>query len=279
MSEVKLLGFNDGADIDKNLLISSANRALRELYNHRTITKTVKFSARGLVPTIYYDEIVCKNGNPISLSAVGKCYSFRLCGKGYYSINDGSETIVKQFDTGPESELVRGFITFGGTIKFWGSFSFSIYDFSVYDERLSPDITDIPDCVSTTEYDIRKIYGDFMAFVSPATDKNGKVIDGCTLHDGRLKISSRYRGEIHLTYRRLPQTIVSANPGSTEKDIDIPSEYLYLFPLLVASYVWLDNDEKKANYYKSRYDECLKLIDSSYYDELDTAYIDTNGWA
>lgn len=279
-NEVKLLGFNSEEAIDRNLLISSANRALRELFTHRMITKTVKFSARGLVPKIYHSEIICKNGDPITIPIAGKSYSMRLCGKGYYSITSGKNTISNQFDTGPESKLVRGFIPSAGNIKFWGSFSFSVYDFSIYDESFSPLVTDIPDCVPTTEYDIREIYGDFMAFVSPARDRYGNIIEECTLHDGRLQISSKYRGEVHLTYRRLPAIIKEKKAEEEEEaDIDLPSEYLYLFPLLVASYYWLDSDSSKANYYKNRYEERLSILDSCCYEELDTSYIDTNGWA
>ena len=276
--EIKFLGFDSEAVINKQQLISAANRALRELYNQRTITRTVKFSARGLVPTSYHEEIICKNGNEVILPLVGRCYSMRVCGKGFYAVHDGANISANQFETGLETKLVRGFISFGGYIRFWGSFSFSIYDFSVYDEFFSPRVEDIPDCVAASEYDIREMYGDFMAFVSPATDRYGNIIEGARLHDGRLQISSKFRGEVHLTYRRLPDVIIEEEE-KYETDIDIPDEYLYVFPLLVASYIWLDTDSTKANYYKSRYDETLSIIDSTSYEEIDTAYVDTNGWA
>ena len=61
-------------------------------------------------------------------------------------------------------------------------------------------------------------------------------------------------------------------------EVDIPEEYTHLFPLLVTSCLWLEEDEAKSKYYKALYDECIKRIDSSGYEEIDYNYIDTNGW-
>lgn len=272
--EVKVLGFDDTIDLS-TILVPSANRALNYLYSQKTITKTVRLFTRGYSVSFYKKEIHCENGKSITFPLDGKAFSMRVCGAGSYSVTDGGVTKITAFDTGMESQLVRGFISRGGEIKFHGSFSFTVYDFTIYPEIFSPRTTDIPESGSNVIFDLREMYGDFMSFVSPATDSTGKEIPSCSLKDGKLFVDANYKGEIILTYRRRPATIASIMVD----EIDIPEEYCYFFPLLVASYVLLDTDEEKALYYKARYEEMVKCMEKNCYYEIDHNYKNTDGWA
>lgn len=278
ITEVELLG---GGEIieDRSLLLSLANRALRELYSSIPITRTVVFNARGRRPAVYYNEILCNAGNRINIPLVGKAYSMRLCGKGYYSIVDGDSTKVIQFDTGLDTTVVRGFISEGGTVSFWGSFTFVVYDFSLYDEIYSSSPDSIPDGKATSTYDIREIYSDFLAFISPPRDRYGKTIDQARLHDGILEIDSSFSGEIILTYRRMPTEIYGAVVENDAVEvIDLLEEYKYMFIYLFWYHYWYNTDEAKAKIYKDRFDE-LRLKDEGYRRSIDSAYVDVNGWA
>ena len=272
-NEVTLLGFDDTVDTDAHIL-TSANRALRHIFNQRIITKTTRLFARRAAMSYYKSSLHCSNGKSTTLPANGKAYSMRLCGSGKYTITDGSVVTVKQFESGAESILVRGFLTWGGTIEFWGGFSFTVYDYSIYSEIFSNLSKDIPEGGNIIVFNLREMYGDFMAFISPATDNFGNPIPDCILRNGCVELGGSYKGEFLLTYRRLPSVIVEDT-----KQIDIPNEYLHLFPLLVASYVWLDTDPDKAAYYKERYDEMMSLIRSENYQSIDTKYKCEDGWA
>ena len=272
-NEVTLLGFDDTIDLERSI-IPAANRALRHLYSQRIITKTVRLFARRAGVSYYREEVHCPNGRSTILPAMGKAYSMRLCGSGQYTINDGQAVTVKYFESGAESILVHGFLTWGGTITFWGGYSFTIYDYTIYSEIFSPQAKDIPNSVEKTVFDLRNMYGDFMSFISMPITTRGQVVKNCTLCDGRVEVDSKYRGEILLTYRILPPKLVE----ETEK-IDMPEEYTHIFPLLVAFYVILDIDEEKATRYKEMYDEMMAVIKNESYQSMDTAYRNEDGWA
>lgn len=272
-NEVTLLGFDDTIDLEQSI-IPAANRALRHLYSQRIFTRTVRLFARSAAVSYYRSEIHCPNGRSTTVPAEGKAYSMRLCGSGQYTINDGEAVSVKHFESGAESILVHGFLSWGGSITFWGGYSFTVYDYTIYSEIFSPHAKDIPNSVEKTVFDLRSMYGDFMSFLSPPTNTKGETIPKCTLCDGRVEVDSKYRGEILLTYRILPTKLTS----ETDK-IDMPEEYTHLFPLLVASYVILDIDEEKALRYKSMYDEMIAVIKSESYQAVDTLYRSEDGWA
>ena len=274
--ELIALGFDNAAGTTE-MLMTAINRSLRDLYTRRSILRSVKLYSNGLKPTYYQKEIkyVGGSGETLTFPLVGRGYSMRLCGFGNYTTTFGSSTKTVQFDTGLESKLVQGFINGSGTISFYGHVSFTVYDFSVYDEIYSVTATDMPDGSAKRSIDIRKMYGDFMSFISPATDSDGRAIKNCRLSDGKLEIPADYRGEINLTYRRLPETVLNNDTSN----IDVPEEYSHLFPLLTAFYLCLDTDNEKATYYREQYERSAELVGRESYQQLDFSYIDTNGWA
>lgn len=276
--EVALLGFDAGID-SADLLLSSTNRALRELYNSRNITKRVTLAASGVRPTTYIREIHRPGGHKIDIPIQGKAFSMMVHGIMTYMITDGNNKNAFTVGNGNELTLVRGFITYGGYISLWADLSFTVYDFCVFDEIFSGKVNEIPHYGPTVTFDLREIYGDFMSFASPAKDRFGKAIKNCILNDGKVEVDSSYRGEIILSYRRLPSTVSIPILDGDDPKIDIPEEYSHIFPLLVASYVFLEADETKAKYYKQLYEKNLENIKVNSYEQLNYGYVDTNGWA
>ena len=267
--------------VDNETLTYILNGALRELYARMPITKTVNFNLRGHKPCTYYKEIICKSDQSITIPIQGMAYSFRVMGKGNYIVKDSVTTDAYQFDTGKESQLVRGFMNDAGTIRFWGGFTFVIYDLSIYDEIYSPEVESIPDGSPITVLNIREMYGDFLAFTSPPTDRFGKEIEGCRLYDGRFEISSDYSGEVYLTYRRLPKliTYVEDNDDVTlAENIDVSEEYLQPLLYLTWYHLWYNMDDMRSKIYKERFESLAKdILDGK--RTVDTEYINENGWA
>lgn len=260
---------------EEGLVLASANRALRDLFNRVKVTKTARLAAHGLRPTTYIKEINCINGQPYTVQVEGLAYSMRVHGSGRIMVSYGDVNNVERVDSMYESTLVKGFLPGLANITFWGSFSFTIYDFSIYDQNFSEERDEIPECGPTVTLDLRKIYGDFMSFVTPALDRDGNPIKNCALSDGRLVVDSEYKGEIFLTYRRLPTAIT----GEDDEILDIPEEYTHLFPLLVAHHATLSSNEAMAKYYKTLYEDSLELLERTSYNRLDCSYPVTNGWA
>ena len=273
-NEVAALGFAESIERD-NLLTTATNLALRELYNSRPVLKTRRFAKRGQKPILYRKEMACAPGERIEFLITGRAYSFRISGTCQFMIKYGEDFTSTSVNTGPEAQLFRGFASPGSTITFFGSYYYNIFDFSIYEKTFSDDREDIPDGSPTTTYDLRQLHEDFLSFISPATDPYGKEIACCRLYDGKVELSSDYNGEVILTYRRMPTTI----EGKIDDVIDLPEEYRHIFPLLVASYVWLDTEDAKAKYYRTLYEKNLAIIDSARYGSIDSSYRKINGWA
>lgn len=257
-------------------IVMSVNRALRRLYTDRIITKDVRIAVRRLDPILYRKEIKCKPGDHIELPLDGASYIMRIHGNGKFRVTDGTTSSTYSVDSPNEAKLFRGFITYGGKITFWGSYSFTIYDFAVYPEVFSPRIDDIPEYNAKRIFDLRHTYGDFASFISHAVDKNGKAVRGCVLKEGRLEIDPDVEGEIMLSYRRMPRYVAAVE---MIQEIDVPNEYLRLFTLLVAAYLWRSAEESLGSYYEKMYTEGLESTRRLEYDRLDNTYVDTNGWA
>ena len=267
----------DGELIEsEGLFITSVNRALRKLYTDREIVRTVRFASHSIPAVQHYDKITCINGEAITIPINGLAISMRVHGVGKYTLTDGDSTSIVSFDSPNEAMLIKRALTYGGSITFWGSFSFTVYDLTVYDRIYSQYPDDIPDYGPRRVFDLRKLYNDFMCFISPATDKYGRMIEDCRLYDGMLEINSDYDGEIVITYRRLPCEIITLD---VETDIDVPVEYRLMLVLLVASNILYYSNEERSRYYLGRYEELLKGMKESSYQRIEHSYVDTNGWA
>lgn len=273
-TELTILG-NNQPITDESLLILSVNRALRRLYNDLRIVKEVRIAARTIKPISYYKEIYCKSGEFMEFPLNGKAYSMRFHGSGKYMITDGDVTNTYTVDSKKEAKVIKGFLSYGGKISFWGSFSFTVYDFAVYDEIFSPQLADIPEEGSHRVFDLREMYGDFMSFISPPADSDGNLID-CNMQDGKIEIDSSFEGEIILRYRRLPTKVISTMEIQT---LDVPEEYLHLFCLLAAAYYWYYTDDGLSGHYEELYEGGIESMRKGCYDQINCSYVDTNGWA
>lgn len=275
LSEILALS-RQGEEYKKPLMIYSINQAISNIYSRRNVLRTVRLYATGLVPTLYRKQIHCKGGGHIILPLKGKSYSMRISGEGVYEITDGTKITKIEFNTGPESQLIRGFIQKGGQILFYGHASFMIFDFSVYGESFGNMLKDIPDGMKNVNFDIRGLYSDFLSFHIPPTDGQGNIIKGARMFDGTLQLPATYRGEIELTFRTRPPVVI----GNDEKEIiDIPPEYSHLVSLLAAYYYRLDEDEITALHFKAEYENLLALMERQTYETMDNEYKVENGWA
>ena len=86
---------------------------------------------------------------------------------------------------------------------------------------------------------------------------------------------SEYREELFLTYYRSPSKITGDDGNAV---IDISDECAPMLPLLTASFLWLDDDAAKAQYYMSLYRDLVANVRRYSTNKIDTAYR-ANGWA
>ena len=92
----------------------------------------------------------------------------------------------------------------------------------------------------------------------------------------QMRVPYEYAGEIILEYRKKAPA-VSINAPDAE--LDIPSELEHLVALVTASYVWLDDDPEKAQYYMSLYRDGMSGVKLYTRKNVDTKFNDVTRWA
>ena len=97
----------------------------------------------------------------------------------------------------------------------------------------------------------------FLCFSDPPVKTRGglraKVPDFEIEEDRVLVMDGGLAGDFTVFYHRAPETVAANAPDETPIDVDARVEGA--LPLLVAYYVWLDDDERKAQRYKNDFEE------------------------
>ena len=271
-NDVARLGFESYVE-DEECFIASANRALSLIYVDRPVSKVARINLRGPRVGAVHEFIEHLSGDVITIPISGKSLSFRSYGKGTCVIKDSSgSSTIPLIQNG---QLTRQFIYGEGTITFSGDYYFTVSSLAVYLDLLSDKAVDIPEYGPYLELSPDDYCGGFRSFVGYPTDSNGKKIDEIKLMDGRILAPFDYRGELYLTYYRTPTPI---NSTDTVSAIDVSDECAPLLPLLTASFLWLDDDAAKAQYYMSLYRDLVANVKRYSNNKIDTAY-STEGWA
>lgn len=130
-----------------------------------------------------------------------------------------------------------------------------------------------------TDYDIESLKGDFRAFPDRPirfgslllTEGRDYLLDGSRI---RL-MSGRGKGELEIRYLRRPKKL---SPNTKEEEIDLPQDAVHLLPLLIASYLWVDDRAELASYYMGLYRTELAEARRTRYAHAGGGYQVTNGW-
>lgn len=272
-NDVARLGFLSYIE-DEACFIASANRALSLIYVDRPVSKTAILSFSGPRASRVREFIEHRSGEEITLSFSGRSISFRSSGTGECIITDstGSNLIPLTSD----GQLTKQFIYGSGTVTFRGNYYFTVSNLAVFDDLTSNKLVDVPEYTPYRELYPEKCCEGFRAFVGHPRDKNGNIVEAVSLSDGKISAPFNYRDEIYLTYYRAPQLIKADSPATTV--IDISEECAPMLPLLTASFMWLDDDAGKAQYYMSLYRDMIANVKRYSRNRLDSSYVG-NGWA
>ena len=266
------LGFEMGLDREE-MLIPALSRALYTIYMDRPRLKTVMISAGGDRGRLLAKHIYHEGGEVINYKLSGIAYSFRVSGIGSYVITMGATREEHSFDG--DMTVVRGKLSTPGSISFLGEYAYDIYSLAEFSSTRGPRLSDIPIYGEERSYSLEDICPDYLGSYSLPKTGTGAIIRGSDITGGIMHLPYTYRGEVLLTYKRAPYV---ASGDDMEERIDIPREVDELLPLLVASYLWLDDDADKAQYYMSLYRSGMATVQRSGSGEFVSEYA-TNGWA
>ena len=140
-ADITALGFETEID-SRERTLSAINRALLTIYTERPLYSSVSIYKPHVNPASRIEHFCHKGGEVDSFSYNAKAYSFTTSGIGQYKIIEGEKEEVYEFSQ--NSELHRGFLHGDGRIEFHGQYSYSVFDFLLFDEIYGEDLESIP---------------------------------------------------------------------------------------------------------------------------------------
>lgn len=269
MDEVAALGFEKEIEADTALL-SSVKRAQRRIFTERAVYSTVRLAPTEAKPALYIKKIAHAPGEVHLFSLGESTYSFRVSGTGSFTVGG------KEYSFDGNMTVFRGYATEGDELVFRGDFLYTVYDLSVYRGVFAATSEDIRLKGEELVFDLAELTDDFLAFAELPSDMRGRAIKGARFSGSRLYLPESSEGVVNISYRRRPK---SPTVDSLDEELDIPTETETLLPLLTASYLWLDDDREKAEYYLNAYREEMAILRRYISPAAGRGYDVPNGWA
>ena len=99
--------------------------------------------------------------------------------------------------------------------------------------------------------------------------------DYIILGDGDILISADIRGDIRICYYRAPRKMKN---DDEDAKIDLDEDICQILPLLVASYVWMEDESEKAAIYKNLFYSEAREIEDFAKRRSASAYVSDAGW-
>ncbi len=270
IEETAALGFEVNIESSEALLFA-ARRALMTIYTDRGDFSTIKFTKRGF-PVKPSRPIKHKGGEAERISFSARAMSFRASGSGILLIND--EAGERSITFNGEQEI-KAFLFGNGFIEFNGDYAYTVSGLSFFSEIYSPSEEDLPVYRGFAEYDMRELTDDFLSFVGNPYSPEHREISGAALRGTSVRLPEEYDGEVCIDYRKAPVMPT----GDIDEELQLPCGCVHLLPLITAAYIWLDDDEGKAQYYMSLYREGMAALNVYSRLSVNTEYRDVTGWA
>ncbi len=271
-SEVCALGFESDIESEERLLFA-ARRALNIIFTERPLYKNLSISKPKMTPIFKKEKLEHRGGEREEFEFNAKAFSFISSGVGYFTVTD--ELGERRWEFGTREHVHRGFLHGGGSIRFEGDYSYTVYSLALFDELYGEDITDIPLLDGFHEYKISDYVNDFLACCSAPENDSGYAIEGASVSAGVISIPESFSGRVNLRYKASP--VYSGEIG--DENITLPDGCEHLLPLLVSAYVWLDDDTEKSEYYMMLYREGMAAVRAYNRSAADFEYTVKDGWA
>ncbi len=297
---VAQLGFEESLEYESGFIFA-ANRALLQVNALRPATSACIVNHR-----VLENMIAKETFNPVEktedliFEAVGvKSYYFEADGTGtaFIEIQEpaGTWRIIGTVAISANRSFApyRGFIKDGGNfvgsddvirIRFSGDFIYFVKCVAMYKHLYSAQAADIPAYEQYVRYDISAMVHDFLSLCDPpiktSDDEPERLNQGYDVENGRIILLPRDNpGIFKILYNRKPALIENhGEPEDDETIIDLDEELCALLPPLVASYVWVDDEPEKAQYYLAIYRERAVDIERRVINAAPVAIKNRSGW-
>lgn len=295
---VAQLGFEDSLEEDDRFFYA-ANRALLQVCKLKPAVSHYVLNHRPLKNQLSADTFVpIERASDLSFEAESsKAYYFEADGNGvayiekYVAESDVWAVISSVMLTSSGAFVAyKGFVKDGTEfidgrirLRFSGEYVYSVRNVALYAALRSNNIDDIPAFEPFTRYDIKALVSDFMALCCPPIQENdeGEVLNQSYRTEGNSVLLFPYdkKGAYKVLYERMPTPLENDGAASEdETEIDLDEELCSLLPILVAAYVWVDDEPSKSEYYLALYRERAADIERRKVNNTPVRYRNTNGW-
>lgn len=296
-AHVAQLGFEESLEDDARFYYS-LNRALLQaailrpkiavlMLDHRPLQNALKTSS--FAPVQKKDEDLIYEADD------AKAYYFESDGNGVAYVEhfgeDGWKIVgeILMEGDGKNFHAFRGLIRDGETfltgrvrIRFCGEYLYSVRSVALYQYVFSNRAEDIPAFEPFTGYDISALAERFLSLEAPPIDES----TGLRLHEGYDVESDRVillpydtRGVFRVRYRQYPEEIPKTlTAAEDETELPFDEEICSVLPLVVAAYIWADDEPEKAQYYMTLYRERAAEIRSMDRDNKSVIMRNAYGW-
>ena len=283
---VALLGFENEID-EEATFYPALNTALHDIF------RMVPVKRRGLLahypPNALVadtDKVIHSNG-ALSFKAEGaKAFYIEVSGIGKIKFSSEGKSISGlseiTFDLPHGYEVKRGFLRNNDgifptetEITVTAESMCRIRAIGIYGEITSANTEDIPAPNGDVVYSLGRIFPDFSTLAEQPKWEGGSTLTKYYVEGEKLSVPQDCNGDIEIVYiPKIHEYIADDKDG----DLDIKDEYIGALKLLVASYVWLDDNADRAQYYKGLYNEEIALISAKHRDLNPIAYESVNNW-
>ncbi len=297
-NQVAQLGFEDSLENDDRFYYA-ANRALLQVSSIRPAVSAYVINHKPMVNLVKENTFspIERSDDLCFEAADAKAYYFEADGNGTLYIErmgSASDSWViigtQEFSSARRFIPHKGFIKNDGAfttgrvrLRFVGEFLYSVKNVAMYQHTYSNSEADIPPYEPYTRYDIGALVPDFLSLNSPpiSEDENYERLNQNYDVEGGRVILLPYSSEgcFKVLYRRKPAEIINTGLASEDETvIDLDEELCTLLPILIASYVWVEDEPSMAEYYLSLYRERAMDIERRISNATPVTIRNTNGW-
>lgn len=271
--QVAGLGFEKSLE-DEDWFYQAANRALLQVNLIRPAISSYVIDHKpmknlldmGFTPVLRSEELIYDAKDV-------KAYYFEVKGVGSvyverYDTNENKWIIASdeiRFDNTKSFVAYSGFVKDGKRfidgpvrLRFAGDYLYSIKCVALYQHVYSDRVEDIPAYEPYVRYDLAELTDDFLTLSDPPItddEEYRKLQEDYDVEGGKIMLLPySVSGCFKILYHRRPRQI--ENKGLAQENesiIDLDEELCSLLPVLIASYIWLEDEPDRAQYYYTLY--------------------------
>lgn len=296
-ASVAELGFEDSLE-DIPAFFAAANRALLQINALRPLTAILDIYHRrpeNLIHGANHDIVEYVGEDVIyPASDVAKGYYFEVLGEGRaqleaYSTVDSRWEMIEKIDFNdkiftPHRGLVKKdgqFITDEVRLRFIGDYAYQVRNVALWGVVYSSNPDEVPAYEVYARYDLSQLDPDFIELCdNPFLSSFTRLTDDYYFENNSVIIlPANEAREIKIKYKKSPKQLVyTDSPEEDITDIELDPELVQLMPLLVAAYIWIDENDGKAQYYLDLYYRRAAEIEAKNRSREGAKYANVTGW-